>query len=100
VALSVNANGSGEAKSLQLQGHAEDGGSLYVVNVDIYLQTHAALQPKDQDPHIMRSFSTTPVLGYPQSGERFIVDTDASNVGIGGVLSPSAGWSRASDYLF
>jgi hypothetical protein len=29
---------------------------------------------------------TTPVLGYPQSGEKFIIDTDASNVGIGGVL--------------
>jgi len=28
-----------------------------------------------------------PVLGYPRPGERFIVDTDASNVGIGGVLS-------------
>jgi hypothetical protein len=26
---------------------------------------------------------TTPVLGYPQPGETFIVDTDASNVGIG-----------------
>jgi hypothetical protein len=30
---------------------------------------------------------TTPVLGYPQSGEKFIVDSDASNVGIGGILS-------------
>jgi hypothetical protein len=30
---------------------------------------------------------TTPVLGYSQSGEKFIVDTDASNVAIGGVLS-------------
>jgi len=27
-----------------------------------------------------------PVLGYPRSGEKF-VDTDTSNVGIGGVLS-------------
>jgi hypothetical protein len=26
-------------------------------------------------------------LAYPKSGEKFIVDTDASNVGIGGVLS-------------
>jgi hypothetical protein len=29
----------------------------------------------------------TPVLGYPQSGEKFIIDSDASNVGIGGVYS-------------
>jgi hypothetical protein len=27
-----------------------------------------------------------PILAYPQPGERFIVDTKASNVGIGGVL--------------
>jgi hypothetical protein len=27
-----------------------------------------------------------PILAHPQPGERFIVDTDASNVGIGGVL--------------
>ena len=30
---------------------------------------------------------TAPVQGYPRPGEKFIVDTDASNVGIGGVLS-------------
>jgi hypothetical protein len=30
---------------------------------------------------------TTSVLGYPQSGEKFIVDNDASNVGIGGIRS-------------
>jgi hypothetical protein len=28
-----------------------------------------------------------PILAYPQLGERFIVDADASNVRIGGVLS-------------
>jgi hypothetical protein len=28
-----------------------------------------------------------PILAYPKPGERFIVDTDASNFGIGGVLS-------------
>jgi hypothetical protein len=27
-----------------------------------------------------------PILAYPQPGEMFIVDTDASNFGIGGVL--------------
>jgi hypothetical protein len=28
-----------------------------------------------------------PILAYPKPGEKFIVDTDASNFGIGGVLS-------------
>jgi hypothetical protein len=32
-----------------------------------------------------------PILDYPQPGEKFIVDTDASNVGIGGVLSQVQG---------
>jgi hypothetical protein len=36
---------------------------------------------------LKNALCTTPVLGYPQSGEKFIVDTDASNVGIGGVFS-------------
>jgi hypothetical protein len=36
---------------------------------------------------LKNALCTTPVLGYPQSGDKFIVDTDASNVGIGGVLS-------------
>jgi hypothetical protein len=30
---------------------------------------------------------TAPILAYPQPGEKFNVDTDANNVGIGGVLS-------------
>jgi hypothetical protein len=29
---------------------------------------------------------TVPILAYPQPGERFIVNTDASNAGIGRVL--------------
>jgi hypothetical protein len=36
---------------------------------------------------LKNALCTTPVLGYSQSGEKFIVDTVASNVGIGGVLS-------------
>ena len=36
---------------------------------------------------LKEALCTTPVLGYPRPGEMFIVDTDASNVGIGGVLS-------------
>jgi hypothetical protein len=30
---------------------------------------------------------TAAILAYPQPGVKFIVDTDASNIGIGGVLS-------------
>jgi hypothetical protein len=29
----------------------------------------------------------TAILAYPQPGQRFIMDTNASNVGIGGVIS-------------
>jgi hypothetical protein len=35
---------------------------------------------------LKNALCTMPVLGYPQTGEKFFVDTDASNVGIGGVL--------------
>jgi hypothetical protein len=33
------------------------------------------------------AFCAAPILAYPKPGERFIVDSDASNLGIGGVLS-------------
>jgi hypothetical protein len=36
---------------------------------------------------LKRPLCSAPVLAYPQPGQRFIVDTGASNVGIGGVLS-------------
>jgi hypothetical protein len=36
---------------------------------------------------LKRALCTAPILAYPKPGERFIVDTDASNFGIGGVLS-------------
>jgi hypothetical protein len=51
-------------------------------------------EPFQWTPKVEATFQTlkgalfaAPILVYPQPGERFIVDTDASNVGIGGVLS-------------
>jgi hypothetical protein len=45
-------------------------------------------------PEVEAAFQTikgalcaAPILAYPKPGERYIVDTDASNFGIGGVLS-------------
>jgi len=36
---------------------------------------------------LKEALCTALVLGYPRSGERFIIETDARNVGIGSVLS-------------
>ncbi|UYV75275.1 K02A2.6-like [Cordylochernes scorpioides] len=36
---------------------------------------------------LKRSLCSNPILAYPQPGTNFILDTDASNLGIGGVLS-------------
>ena len=36
---------------------------------------------------LKEALCAAPVRGYPQQGKQFIVDTDASNAGIGGVLS-------------
>jgi hypothetical protein len=36
---------------------------------------------------LKEALCTAPVLGYSRRGENFIFDTDASNTGIGGVLS-------------
>ena len=36
---------------------------------------------------LKEALCAAPVLGYPQPGKQFIVDTDTSNVGIGRVLS-------------
>jgi predicted aspartyl protease len=40
---------------------------------------------------LKKSLCETPVLGYPDAGCEFIVDTDASNIGVGGVLSQKQG---------
>ncbi|CAK1600886.1 unnamed protein product [Parnassius mnemosyne] len=37
------------------------------------------------------SLCKTPILGYPDAGREFIVDTDASDIGLGGVLSQGNG---------
>jgi cbb3-type cytochrome oxidase cytochrome c subunit len=36
---------------------------------------------------LKETLCTAPILAYPQPSEQFIVDTDASNVRIGGMLS-------------
>lgn len=40
---------------------------------------------------LKRRLCNTPILGYPDTTNEFIVDTDASNCGIGGVLSQRKG---------
>ncbi|MCD1431043.1 DDE-type integrase/transposase/recombinase [Klebsiella pneumoniae] len=37
--------------------------------------------------HLKMALTTAPILGYPQPTGKYILDTDASNVGIGSVLS-------------
>jgi hypothetical protein len=44
---------------------------------------HCSPETKTAFHSLKDPLCTTPVLGYPQSAEKFIVDTDASNVGIG-----------------
>ncbi|UYV61126.1 K02A2.6-like, partial [Cordylochernes scorpioides] len=39
---------------------------------------------------------SSPVLVYPQPGMRFVLDTDASNSGIGAVLSQTPAWEKTS----
>ena len=36
---------------------------------------------------LKETLCSAPILAYPRPNESFILDTDASNVGIGGVLS-------------
>jgi hypothetical protein len=36
---------------------------------------------------LKEALCTAPVLGYPRQAEKFVIDTDASNLGIGEVLS-------------
>jgi hypothetical protein len=38
-------------------------------------------------PNVKGALCAAPILAYPHPGEKFIVDTDSSNFGIGGVLS-------------
>ncbi|CAK1599253.1 unnamed protein product [Parnassius mnemosyne] len=47
--------------------------------------------PKDKTQELKNRLCKTPILGYPDAGKEFIVDTDASDIGLGGVLSQRDG---------
>ncbi|CAK1579348.1 unnamed protein product [Parnassius mnemosyne] len=47
--------------------------------------------PKDKTQELKNRLCKTPILGYPDAGKEFIVDTDASDIGLGGVLSQRNG---------
>jgi hypothetical protein len=36
---------------------------------------------------LKKALCTAPILGYPQPGEKYIIDTDTNNIGMGGVIS-------------
>jgi hypothetical protein len=57
-------------------------------------QTHGEEASLPMDSEVESSFQslnevlcTTSILAHPQPRERFVIDTDTSNLGIGGVLS-------------
>ena len=43
--------------------------------------------------------TTHPILGYPQKDSLFILDTNASNVGVGGSFISKPEWRRKGDKL-
>ncbi|CAK1604350.1 unnamed protein product [Parnassius mnemosyne] len=47
--------------------------------------------PKDKTQELKNRLCKTSILGYPDAGKEFIVDTDASDIGLGGVLSQRNG---------
>ncbi|CAK1595301.1 unnamed protein product [Parnassius mnemosyne] len=47
--------------------------------------------PNDKTQELKNRQCKTPILGYPDAGKEFIVDTDASDIGLGGVLSQRNG---------
>jgi hypothetical protein len=49
---------------------------------------------------LKQALTQAPILAYPTREGFFILDTDASNVGMGAVLSPSTRWIRKSCLLF
>ena len=54
----------------------------------------------DRFPGTAKALCTAPVLGYPQPGEKFIIDTDVSNIGMDGVISQvQCGSERVVSYF-